>query len=146
MADLDGWLTIPETLLSGALRELDPIWRPTTMQDHTEVQRHRDAATDVNRSLIEAMVEYLDGADLFCDHGVGICSCSSLALLAELRLLLEGKVTCRACGGEGFTWNQETHDREVALIGGAYDGEYGYVPCEICKSAGWVRLEEVVGS
>lgn len=56
---------------------------------------------DVSENLVRAVVEHLDEADLGCDHSVGICCCSALATLHELRLWLDHKRTCPECGGEG---------------------------------------------
>lgn len=93
--------------------------------------------TDINEPLIEALVEYLDEADLFCDHSVGICSCSDLAMLNELRLWLARAKSCPKCGGEGIG------DMFEVVVESEEFGEftdYVTLPCETCTGKGTVPL------
>lgn len=96
--------------------------------------------TDINPEFVEVLVEYLDEADLFCDHSVGICSCSDLAVLEELRLWLGKLRSCPACGGEGIGDMVEEHIVDEAM--GIDYTDYRTFPCETCKGKGTVPLEE----
>lgn len=102
-----------------------------------------DATTDLPRAMLESMVEWLR-EDLGCDHEVGICMCWEGSLVEAITDTLEGKTTCRACGGEGYTWDQAAWDRANALSEArwglsASDGE-GMVPCGRCGSTGRVEV------
>ena len=147
------WMEIPEVLFSELLAACDPVPQVITAERRKQLERQKDAVTDVNRSLLVAMVEYFDGADLFCDHAVGICSCAAIAVHQELKLFLEGMLTCRACGGEGITWDEDRFKVEIAKIAAA-DGITeaqardmcgegpGFVQCETCGGNGIVRVKK----
>lgn len=143
------WIEIPEVMLSEVLRLIDPVPEHLTSAG----LRYKNAVTDVNRSLIEALVEYLEGGELTCDHAVNICNCGPAQAHYELKLLLDGKLVCRQCGGEGFVWDQAHYDAEVAKYAawsGVTEGEIraerdddaGNIQCPTCKGAGVTRAAE----
>jgi hypothetical protein len=143
------WVEVPDTLLSAALREVDPV----PPRDQTYLPRMAETRTtsDVPRKLIEAIIEYLS-EDLCCDHSVGICMCSAAGIVQELHLALEGKLTCHKCGGEGFTWNEARHRDECLRLAkkhgyktwqeaaGIYGDSPGFDTCPECTGAGHVRI------
>lgn len=147
------WVTMPDALWSAALREMDPLPPPV---DDTHLKRLAESRSvnDVPRSLVEAAIEYLS-EDLVCDHNVGICMCSTAAVVDELRLALDGKLTCHTCGGEGFTWNENRHRAEcqkLATHHGYKDWKEaadvlgdspGYATCPECEGSGHVRMTGV---
>ena len=106
---------------------------------------------EVPRKLLEPLIEYMgEGLD-GCDHQVGICMCESMALYAELKLALDGKLTCRSCGGDQYTWDEGVFLEKTAEIA-AVTGEdldelrsngqdYGNVKCPECSGAGVVRIK-----
>lgn len=103
-----------------------------------------DTATDLPRALLENFAEYLS-EDLGCDHEVGICMCWEGALVESIADALDGKTICRACSGEGFTWDQAAWERANAIAEErwgltASDGD-GMVPCTRCGSTGRVEVQ-----
>ena len=108
--------------------------------------------SEVPRKLLEPLIAYMgEGLD-GCDHQVGICMCESLALHAELKLALDGKLTCRSCGGDQYTWDEGVfleRTAEIAQMTGEdladlrMNGQdYGNVKCPECDGAGVVRIKE----
>lgn len=147
------WMEIPDVLFSELLAACDPVPQVITAERRKQLERQKDAVSDVNRSLLVAMVEYFDGADLFCDHAVGICSCVAIAVHEELKMFLQGMLTCRACGGEGMTWDEAKFKTEIAKIAERDEvteaqtreihGEGpGFVQCETCGGNGIVRVKK----
>jgi hypothetical protein len=144
---------MPETLWSAALREMDPVWHPVT-PDYIKRCQENNQATDVPRALVQGVVKYLS-EDLGCDHSVGICMCSTIGVVQELKLALEGKLTCHGCGGDGFDWNKARHQVECQRIAkeqgfsswkevaDMYGDSPGYITCPECNGAGYVRMAGV---
>lgn len=102
------FVTVADYVWHAALRELDPkpIW--PDRQDFGP-----DSACEYPRRLVEEVVAYLS-EDLMCDHAVNICMCGAIEVVRELTLNLAGQETCRACGGEGFVWDQAAYDKAKA--------------------------------
>lgn len=93
---------------------------------------------DVPKELISVLIDYL-GDDLGCDHSVGICCCGTAALVAELRLALDGKRSCIACGGDGIGWDEAKYEAEktAASADGLYaDDNAGMITCPGCDGTG----------
>jgi hypothetical protein len=89
-------VAIPESLLSGAARELDPWpldWGRTTTKAH-------DRMVDVPRSLVEGLIDYL--GQIWHDPHIGTFADQPVTVVRELRLAVEGKAICGGCGGEGI--------------------------------------------
>jgi hypothetical protein len=78
-----------------------------------ELVKRKGCTTDVNRSLVVALIEYFGEADLGCDHAVGMCTEGGSSIHTELQLLLEGKQICPECGGGGMAWSEEARDAAV---------------------------------
>jgi hypothetical protein len=119
MAD---YIEIPDLLLREIGEELVALSGPVGSKGHG----------DVPKELISILVDYL-GEDLGCDHSVGICCCGTAALVAELRLALDGKQSCRACGGDGTGWDQALYESRR----GGYSADFaGMVKCPDCDGTG----------
>jgi RecJ-like exonuclease len=98
------------------------------------------------------VVEYLS-QDLGCDHSVNICMCSTIGIVQELNMAMEGKLACPRCGGEGFVWDDKAFEdavRQTAAHFQISDKEArwecemaGNVKCPECDSAGYVRMTGV---
>jgi hypothetical protein len=150
------WITMPETMLSEVMRLLDPIPDYRSSADLRDVRRkelaqRKGCTTDVPRTLIEGMVAYLVGSDLTCDHAVNICMCAEIAAHYELTLLLDGKLICAQCGGDGFVFDEASYEAEVrkyAQWAGVTEGEIraerddeaGQIPCPACDASGLTRV------
>lgn len=149
----DEIIHVDEGLLSEALREgVDPIYRPFNQGRREELKAHGKRTTDVSRKFLRALIEHIgDGLD-GCDHAVNICQCEAIALHNELKLALDGKLTCPLCGGEGYRWDEQMYLAKTAAIARKTgeplaelraDGQdYGNVTCVKCGGAGLVRVEE----
>lgn len=101
---------------------------------------------DFSRKFIEALVEELEAGDLFCDHSVGICTCSEQQTVAELKLALDGKKPCHDCGGEGFVYNKSRIALEASRSlerGSYFDPEQFTETCRRCSGSGTVPLTDV---
>ena len=154
MSEQTEWIEIPETLLHQALRESDPLTRLLEIRPikyMTELRDHKDL-TDVPRTLIEAIIEYLS-EDLGCDHSVGICMCSTIAVVNELNLLLDGKMTCPTCHGEGFTFDYDALEAACVTYAEKHGGtvkeardyigdDPGYIKCPHCEGRSVVPIEK----
>jgi hypothetical protein len=92
--------------------------------------------TDINPEFVELLAEYLDEADLVCDHSVGICCCPARYTLEALRLWLAERAFCSACGGEGIGDMREEHVVDEAL--GIDFTDHIVLPCETCDGKGTV--------
>lgn len=111
-----------------------------------------DAATELPREFVRMLAEEIEANDVSCDHSVGICACGEAATLAELKLRLDGMMTCPECGGEGFTWDERVYVLRikgyVSLHGGSEAeargalGDDGYATCPRCKGKCVVAVEE----
>lgn len=121
-----------------------------------EVDQYRQRLTypfDVSRGFVKALTSELGAGLDGCDHSVGICMCGTIGLHTELKLALEGKLTCPQCGGAGFIWDPDVEKAEIdkAIAAGqdpdevhyALDGWAGNVACPKCGGYGVVRLEEM---
>jgi hypothetical protein len=86
--------------------------------------------TDINPEFVETLAEYLEEADLVCDHSVGICCCPARATLEALRLWLAGRLLCSECGGEGIGDMVEEHILDEAS--GIDYTDYKVLPCAHC--------------
>lgn len=136
MSSTDTWVEIPEWVLSEACHQLDPM------------PRKRGDTTAVNTSLVQALLAYFEEGFDGCDHSVNICQCATASLVQELRLILDGKVTCAACGGDGHLWSQEKADKEGRRLEmeygvGRFDydtGSLGMYACPACNSTGATAL------
>jgi hypothetical protein len=145
------YIEIPDLLFAAALREMNPIYDPPNNVRKKEEERHKNSVCDVPRDLIEAMIAYLREGAEGPDYSVGIYGNGWAELAAELNLALEGKLTCRNCGGEGINWDEAQWKREIERIAketgrsvGEIEEEYGDWPgnikCETCDGAGIVRI------
>jgi len=93
---------------------------------------------DVPKELISVLIDYL-GDDLGCDHSVGICCCGTAALVAELRLALDGKQSCVACGGDGTGWDEAKYEaaKTAASAEGLLVSDFdGMIACPGCDGTG----------
>lgn len=134
------WVTVSDWLWHAAMREMDPAPGP----DQPYREPSTTARSEYPRALVQAVVDYL-GEDLTCDHSVNICMCGPAAVVEELLLNLQGRETCRACGGEGFTWNQARYEAskrewESKEPNNWYNfpDDEGYEACERCNRKGVV--------
>ncbi|MEI7780350.1 MAG: hypothetical protein WCJ18_00320 [Planctomycetota bacterium] len=92
--------------------------------------------------------------DLGCDHSVNICMCGLAGIVFELKLNLDGKRTCPGCSGEGFNYDQATHEAAKAKRLAEWGGEEwydigdneGYIKCLLCASKGTVDFDTEVNS
>jgi hypothetical protein len=76
---------------------------------------------DVSPAYLSALIaELSEGVD-GCDHSVGICMCAEVAIIDELHLRLDGKMTCRVCGGDGVTYREEHTARCATLTAEGYE-------------------------
>jgi peptide subunit release factor 1 (eRF1) len=108
---------------------------------------HNGDTIDVPPAMIEGVIEYLS-EDLGCDHAVNICTCGTQGLVYELKLALEGKMTCKLCSGDGQTWSKTRYAREIKRVAKEQgvpvaqiecDGEgFGYETCKACNGSGAV--------
>ena len=131
-------IVVTDWLWHMALRELDPapVWPDTSTIS--------PGFSEYPRALVQAVVDYLS-EDLGCDHQVGICMCGVIAVVHELLLNLDGKETCAACSGDGFTWSREKY--EAAKVRYADEADFwdleseGYVDCVTCNRQGVVSQD-----
>lgn len=147
---LDDVVVIDEGLLSEALREcVDPIYRQFDTARREMLKAREKHSATVSRAFLQALIDWVgEGLD-GCDHSVGICQCEALGLHAELKLAINGELTCPECKGEGFVWDAEVHRAAVAEAR-ARRGEDPYedlsdcgnVKCPTCESSGVVRREK----
>lgn len=93
------WVSIPEPLLVEAAKAITPV-------------NPGSGDTDVPRSLLKAIVKYLR-EDLGCDHSVGICMCSTIGLVEELQLALNGRKTCPNRCEHGAVFSIERFEEAV---------------------------------
>jgi hypothetical protein len=102
---------------------------------------------EVSRALVTALVDELSEALDGCDHSVGICMCDDIGVLAELKLALDGKLTCPQCGGDTYIFDEAVYAEKFAGLDSDEqrygDSEsLGYVTCPTCTGAGVVRTED----
>ena len=132
------WMTIPNGMLARALQVMSPYPAPPGED------------SDVPRSLIEAIVEYLS-EDLGCDHSVGICMCGPISVVDDLKLALDGLATCPRCGGDGdeaatienvsdYAWAQECSIKAAQEALGVTKAD---LRCRVCDGAGKVPLDDL---
>jgi hypothetical protein len=130
-------IELPTALLRAAVEALIP---------------HGDETVDVSRSFLAELIEEVEATEPVCDHSVGICACSEAATLAELKLRLEGMMSCPECHGEGATWSETalsdalryySHRHNVSRedAHAALGDDPGYVKCSRCEGAGRVPEE-----
>ena len=82
--------------------------RPVLTGIHFDTKRKLIEATDSYRLhvvTIDAQAE----PDTVDDHAVGLCGCSTLGVLRELKLWLAGRETCHTCSGDGFVPVDDGH-------------------------------------
>jgi hypothetical protein len=100
---------------------------------------------DIRKTLLEAVIQELEDAEPSCDHAVGICMCSVIGILDELKLAVQGKRTCPECHGDTFVYD-EKETLYKATVGlnrdhdSYYDGEE-YKTCPTCKGSGNVSIK-----
>ena len=132
------WMAIPNTMLAHALQVMNPYPAP------------QGSDSDVPRSLLEAIVEYLSD-ELECDHSVGICACGVISVVDDLKLALDGLATCPRCGGDGdeaatienvsdYAWAQECSVKAAQEALGVTKSD---LRCKVCDGAGNVPLGEL---
>jgi hypothetical protein len=132
------WMVIPNTMLAHALQVMNPYPAP------------EGSDSDVPRSLLEAIVEYLS-EDLGCDHSVGICACGVISVVEDLKLALDGLATCPRCGGDGdeadliervgdYAWAQECSIKAAQEALGIVKDD---LRCMVCDGAGNVPLGDL---
>jgi hypothetical protein len=100
---------------------------------------------DVPRPMIEALIPYLREYDEPGDRSVGIYPNGWCELAGELELALDGKLTCRKCGGEQYVWDEDVYREKFAALSAEdqrYNDcqDYGNVTCPECGGAGVVRI------
>lgn len=93
---------VHDAVWHAALRELDPYPNRPDLLPSIRPGLRPMGYNEYPHSLVQAVVDYLM-EDLGCDHQVGICMCSTVEVVNELTLNLQGRETCRGCFGEGFT-------------------------------------------
>jgi len=130
---------VPVNLLKAAAEELS-----------AGVVTNENATLDLPTSLVNELIDYFS-EDLGCDHEVNICMCSTIEVVAQLRLSLEGKKQCPKCGGEGAVYSDEQKAHELQRImkernlteqeaNFYYGDEIGYAQCPQCGSSGVVEI------
>lgn len=130
------WIEIPETLLSEACSQLDPMPRKTGQ------------TTAVNSALVTALLEYFEEGLDGCDHSVNICQCALADLVNELRMILNGEQTCPMCMGDTCLWSAEKAAAEKKRLAyqygeSAFDYDtdsLGMYDCPACSRTGKVTL------
>ena len=124
-----------------ALEEINPL-----------KQRDHKSTTDVSRKLLQVMAEELRENDEPGDRSVGISANGWAELAGELELAMDGKLTCRECGGEGYVGDEAQYKNEVKRIAketgeserdvrNAESDWLGNQTCPTCNGAGVVRME-----
>lgn len=99
-------LDLPTGLVRAACEHVVPYLPVSAIDRSNSIATH-----DFSRGFIEALVEEIEAGEPFCDHAVGICSCDTLSVLADLKLRLDGRMTCPECCGDGFVEDYERCDR-----------------------------------
>lgn len=147
------YMEIPDIMLSEIAALLDPVWQPI-LPERLDRMNKINSTTDVPRPLIEMLLKYFeDCIDGGCDHEVNVCTCEYQGAAKEIRLLLQGKITCPQCGGDGFVWDKERYDANVAALMAengwtrgqveeVHADEPGYADCPTCAKTHTVTVEQ----
>lgn len=93
---------------------------------------------DVPVALVELLLEHIEEGEPFCDHSVGICACSTRAVMEELTLWVAGKRLCTNCGGDGIEDYEEVHVTSEEF--GDFT-DYRGITCKVCGGSGTRPLE-----